>query len=749
MLRHDWGAGPFHSSWSTILSDAFSGWNVAGIGSPSLYPDAYIISLPIALLTAVGGNHVALVVTLLAIGALAAFGGRALAKDAGGGTAVCCAASILCVFNPWTYTELVAGHVFMLLAYAASIWLFRELLRPAPRSAVVILAAILTLQQLQFFVVTTVALIVFGAVRRNWVPLGIISLMWMPIAIAVISDIRPALDAVPLVVSWERQQSVAPLDAVGVTGYFAGYARGFALLGAIPMVYTFVLFVVAFIVLMNRRVLVVGVGTMIALVIAMGLRGPLLPQMEWLSLHFRGAVLYRELFDILAYVVIGYCALAVWLCSRYRVLSWSWLAALLVLPIPWITSPPSHYWLTANALPQISLKDAPAHTRFALVPAFQPMSFEGKGSGRDPNLQAFGDDVTPVNDAFATYPADAALGAYALRGDASMLAALSVSEIVERPWLKTQTEALAQQWALPLRPFRDAPRARNVMLEAAPELSLLPVPVVGTLDARLGSGNIFFGDAFGVSGTLVPAQWARLRGVTRITTPNRQTHAALGWVNARFAFAQRPELAQSLGGALTTNATAVLHLQSGRAALVYVEGSLRSTDGRTVSGSTKGYRWVTVPGGVRGVICSGLCLVAAQGDPPNAPLEPPKQQAKALSFRFVTPWLVLADAPAGAPGAVRYNTAYADGWSAYLDGSRLTHLRLDGTVNGWLIPSRGDGARLVLVEEASAAQVFCELVVICVLCWLVVFAARQEPVFRSQESQRSATHVLSVHQNEL
>jgi hypothetical protein len=700
-------------------------------------------------MTALLGNRAALFLTLLAIGAIAAFAGRALAKDAGGRGAVPIAASILCVFNPWAYTELVAGHVFMLLAYASSIWLFRELLLSRPRPVALIFAAILTLQQLQFFVVTTIALAVFGAARRKWLPLAVISLMWIPIAIALLSDTRAALESVPLVTSWEQQQSISPLDALQVTGYFAGYARSFSLFAEIPMVFTFLLFVVAFIVVMDRRVLLLGVGTMCALVLAMGLRGPLLPQMEWLIQHVRAVVLYRELFDLLAYVVVGYCALVVRLCTHYRLLGWYWLAALLLLPVPWFWSPPSHYWITSNELPPITVKGATPNTRFALVPAFQPLSYAGRGSGRDPDLQVLPNNVTPLNEAFATYPTDAALGAYVLRGDASLLGALSVSEVVQRPWLHAEIESLAQQWALPIRGFEEPRRMRTLALAPAPELSLLPTPDVGTLDARLGSGNIFFADAAGIRGSLVPPEWARLGNVIRLAAPNRQTQAAQGWVDARFAFAQRPELAQSLGGALTTNARSVLPLADAHSALLYVEGALRATDGRRISATTNGYRWVAIPAGAKGVTCSGLCLVAALGDPPRAPLEPPVHAASSLQFRLITPWLVLAGVPPGVGGALRYNTAYAQGWSAYLGGSRLTHLRLDGTVNGWLIPARSDRVRLVLVEVPSAAEAFCELIVIGVLCVLAVSLARHERVFRSQGAQRSAMPPAGAKRSEL
>jgi hypothetical protein len=232
---------------------------------------------------------------------------------------------------------------------------------------------------------------------------------------------------------------------------------------------------------------------------------------------------------------------------------------------------------------------------------------------------------------------------------------------------------------------------------------------------------VFFGDAAGVHGPSVPAAWSQLKPVESIRASNQFPSAALGWVDARLAFAQRPELAQALGGALTTSEAAVLSLHGGLSTLVFVEGVLRSTEGRVLARTTHGYRWIPLPPNVTGVTCSGLCLVAAQGHPPSVPLEPEANSALGLPFRAITPWLVIASVPGGAAGALRYNVAYDAGWRAYLDGTFLTHVRLDGAVNGWLISDRGGVRRLLMFESTAAAEVLAEIVVLVALSW---YAAR-------------------------
>lgn len=739
VLRHDWGADPFHSGWREIIAAGFGGWDPSGIGRPWVYPDAYLITPPIALLTALGGNRGALFVFLLATGALAAFGGRAAAKDAGGRGTVASATAIFCVFNPWTYTELVAGHVFMLLAYAASIWFFREMLKPSPRSSVLIGTSLLTLQQPQFLAVCTLVLLVFALKRRVWLPFAVAALAWLPIAIGLLSD-SSALNAIPFITSWEREQSITPLDALQLNGYFTGYADSFNGFFALPVLATAGLAAGSLLVV-DRRRLILWTGTAAALLIAMGLRGPLATPFTWLIHHTRLVAFYRELFDLLAFVAIGYALLAVVPCARRRVLAFAWLAIILVLPTPWLASPPARYWATAEGLPSIAVP-APTNARFVLVPAFQPMSYGGRGSGRDPDLHSLPNNVTPLNEAFSTYPSNAALGAFLIQGNTAPLQALSVATVLVRPWLRTETDALAQQWALPFHGFPPRSQAQVIALVASPELALLAMPAVGALDAHVGDGNIFFGDAAAARGPLVPMSWLRLKPVHPIVPPNEETKAARAWVDARLAFGQAPELAQSLGGALTTNSSAVLTLRGGAPALVYVSGALRSVDGRTLARGSGGYRWIEVPPSVSGVKCLGLCLVAARGDPPAVPLEPAPHVPRALTFQAITPWLVMTDLPAGPPGALRYNTSYDAHWSAYLGSLVLTHLRLDGVANGWLLPASPRPQTLILLETTAAAEVVSEVVVLLALscfaiAWLKEARATKLVVVRALRTVRS------------
>lgn len=726
-----------------MIGAGLSGWQPYGIGSPSAYPSGFLLLFPLTFAVAVLGHHGAAMLFLAAVGLIAAFGARAWALDCGCDEFAASAAAIFAVLNPWAYTKLVAGHEYMLLAYAASLWLFRELLRSAPRAVVVTAAALLTAQQLQFFFVSTLALAVHAATRRAWKPLALVLVVWLPTVAGVAMNGR-SLAAIPLLVSWEKNQSIRFTDALQLNGYFAHYADAFRGFFACATIDVFALAVVAAVLPpYSRKRTGIALATLAALLVATGTRGPLGASFAWLVEHVHAVGLFRELYDVLAFAAIGMIALAASLSARLRPAGWFWLLAALLLPVAWLRSPPARFWMWDWQIPPIAMPTTAANERFALVPAFQPMSLRGRGSGADPDAVTRLKNLTLVNEYVLSYPASAALGAFAATGDVQPLEALSVGVVVARPWLETDDTALVQQWALPFHGFPQRPMPLVRRLHPLPELSLLPVTTVGTLDANLGAGNIFFGDAARVRGALAPASWGRLRPIVPVHAPSAQTHAASGWVHAELAFAQRPELAQGLGGALTTDRAARLAVRGGLDALVDVEGVLRGDDGRIVARPTRGYRWVPIPDGVHAITCDGLCVVAAQGDPPSAPLDPPPHAARAVAFRLTFPWLVSASLPPGPAGTLRYNVAYGSGWTACLRGRPLTHLRLDVSVNGWLVPRRTHSEPLVLVEVPAAVQLGLECVaILAVAAWAAWLLFNRLRAYR-RESARSCPDASS------
>ncbi|MHB8703215.1 MAG: hypothetical protein ACYC8W_03565 [Candidatus Tyrphobacter sp.] len=701
-LRQDWSPYPFSVPARALLEAATSGWVATGIGAPAVYDTGYVLAVVLALLRFVFAPEALLVFFMLGVGLLCAFGGRAIAKHYTGDELMASAAALALTFNPWTFTELVAGHTYMLLAYGTTIWLLAETLREKPRSLVLIASLLLTAQQVQFFLVDTLVLAVLAWQKRQFVPLLIALALWVPAAIGITAE-RDSLASIPFTLSWQHDQSVPPLGALFLDGYFARYGAQFSAWRSAPMVDIALLAALGLVIEMRKRRAAVGIALLgiAALLAAMGLRGPLAFAYAWAVLHVTPVAVFRELYDLLAFTAIGY---VVFVCSlRARAVGALFLALAATLAVLWWIPPPSRWWVESARLPALEIR-APSNTRFALSPAFQPLSFEGRGNGADPDAYPRDENVTPLNEYAAKYPVDAALGAFLASGDAAELSALSVSIVIQRPWLRSRSDALAQQWALGHRVFPPQPSpARTLALRPLPELSLIAPPAIGSLDDRLGSGNVLYAD-LPVHEAFVP-----------VAASNEYVDAAKGWVDARLAFAQRPDLAQGLGGALTTNPHAWLALRADLKALVWVRGALRAQNGALVTRTTRGYTWLRLPRATLAVLCEGLCVVAAQGLPPVVPENPPPRPYRALAFSAVFPWLVRATIPPGPAGAVRYNVAYDGGWAAYAGGVALRHLRLDTTVNGWIVPRRRAATSLLVIQRVAAGQLAAEILV-----WLLL-----------------------------
>ena len=264
---------------------------------------------------------------------------------------------------------------------------------------------------------------------------------------------------------------------------------------------------------------------------------------------------------------------------RIPVLQWVWLPCGAALAIAWAFAPPARFWVPARDLPAISV-DASANTRYALMPPMQPLSFGDRGDGLDPNAVVLPHNVVPLNTVQFSFPETPALAHYAFTGDDGWLRALSVSTLIERPELHTNLDSLHMQFALPPKTFRPPGESRRVA--AAPELELTGVPPLGTLPAMPWENAVFFGDAHGVEGPGVPASWSDAAVVIAQRPSYDGVFAADGWVDVRTAFAVAPQLAQGIGGAITTNANALLPVDPALETLAYVDGSLNDANGRTL-----------------------------------------------------------------------------------------------------------------------------------------------------------------------
>ena len=717
------------------------GWDPSGMGAPIGAPSSFILLPVMTLLQTLAGPDLANLLILGGIGFVCAWSAQSCVRAFTGSTAAQIAGAVFVVFNPWVYTKLVAGHTAMLLSYGGTILLLREFVSPARNQLRMMCCGLLIAPQTQFFAVCFLPAMWYAATRGRRLTL----LTWGALAVPVIVGVmvnRSSLLATPLTLAWENSQSIQPAQALVLNGYSTEYAASFAGLAAFGMWTIFALAALgcATVVALDRKWILLPLATAAALLASFGTHAPWADLVRFAFTNVPETGLFRELYDLLGLAAAGYVALCAALARRVPPAGWIWLPASACLLAGWIARPPQTFWVPAGDVPRAPIL-SPPNTRFALFPAFQPMNFHGRGSGIDPDGYSRADNVTPLNEFFPLYPAVSALESYALDGDTRGLAALSVSCIVERPWLSSNARVIKSQVALVVsaKPARAA-RPASRCIAPLPELSLSGFPAVGTLDTNFGAGNVFFGDARNARGAGVPATWRSYGATLSVPSPKRFVDAREGWVDARLAFLTDPSLSQPFGGALTVNHNAWLGVRPGLGALVYVRGRLAAADGRTVSGTTRGYVWVAVPSDVSAVRCEGLCVVALQGSPPRLPLNPPARPASGVDFHAYTAWFAVATLPSGPATFLRYNVAYNDLWFAFLGDAALPHVRVDGIVNGWFVPARDAARPLYLIEAGALATAGAEIGATAVIVGaFLAFGLRQRRPVAVRYRQRART----------
>jgi hypothetical protein len=706
-LRHDWHFPADAQAMSTVIAEYADGWTQEGLGAPQPYPTFFPIAVLLWPLARLGVAPLALVGLMLAASiVLAAGAAMRIAQKGGASPLGAVALALLAALNPWVFTEEVAGHPYMVLGYAVVLALIAEIGRPLPRGWALATLAALSITQIEFFLITAIPLSAWFVVRRRWAPLLTMIAFAAPLAVGITAEYGTIRET-PYSLYWQERSSIALGQGLLLTGYGPGYAHAFAHVWIASLILALFALPGAFVALrapLERLVILVGV---IALFFASGTAGPTAALYRTLVLRVTESGVYRELYDMIAFVAVALVvALARSLTSRWA--AWIGVIAAAALAIPWIVSPAADAFISAPDLPRATIPMQP-NQRIALLPAFQPLSFEGKGSGTDPDAYVRDGSATPLNEWFPSFPVDVAL-AYAERdGDDRAAAALGVMQVITRPYLHENA-------ADPFAWIGSHLRLRHVRRHTEPTtpMPLLSLRSAPPTEVSVGDhpdeNAVFFGD-------LHPQ-------AIHVITPSRETiDPSQAWIDARLAVRFQPEDGNAFGGVLTTSAVP-LPIPPARAVLARTDGELDDDLGRRIATATDFLRWWPLAPDARAVICRGTCVVVLTGEPPprlasHSPDDP--HQRTALAIRQLTPWLAVATlSPAG--GTLRYNVRYDAQWAAWA-GGWLPHVRLDAAVNGWIVRPSPASREVVLVEIVAVAQALLEIVAFAVWLAVVVLAA--------------------------
>lgn len=725
-LRQDWSWNGSRSGFLLNAWYAFTGWSASGFGMAHPYLTGYAVTMALMVLVSVVGSQYALALSALTIGWLCAFGGWRLARSAGAGPVPALASAGFMVFNPWVYNEVVAGHLLMVLAFGCVALLLAEAVKPTPNRHILALLTFACVEQIQFFLICVVIVGILAMRRAEFrlaLATGVIAVS--PMVVGVVGE-HSSLSAIPYTLTWQRVQSVDPVRALLLRGYFTHYTASLPAFCVLAQWLVLALVAMgALLALRSTLGRILDVSAFAAWLLATGTKGPAAVPYSFLVTHLHMSAVYRELYDLVGLSAIAYAILAAVACRAAPFLSWLWAASTFAIAASWVIAPPSAYWIPSSVLPHVAVSAMP-NSRFALIPPFQPLRYHGRGSGIDPAAYPRFENIVPVNEVTLSYPVDAALAAYDQTRNDHALGALSVSQVIDEPWFVGDAQALRGQVALTDIPQRSRGIKTHRIRNYLPELSLSPLPSVSGVADRMGFGEALFSDVSGLRGPGVPRSWAMYPRIHPIKPSDKRLLAENGWVDVRQAFAVEPQLAQGIGGVYTRSARAVLSIRGGTEALVYVNGVLRDSRGSPLFLSRGGYQWIRLPRALRGVRCSGECVVAATGRVPQlSPAARRPLRNRPVAFSLPLPWLAFATIPPSRMSRMlRYNVRFDGAWTAFNERTVLPHFRIDGTANAWIMPPHRRVWSIWLIQWLAAVEFAMQMGALGFGVWLAAAALR-------------------------
>ncbi|GAC1308818.1 MAG: hypothetical protein NVSMB21_14620 [Vulcanimicrobiaceae bacterium] len=706
-LRHDWfWPRSGESNFYNVLGLA-QGWSNVGIGVPNFRPTGYLVAIVLGPIIALFGPWFGFLVWCVVLGALCSLAASYVCSQFGVGGLGRTSLVTLALLNPWTYTEIVAGHHLMLIGYAGFLLLSAAMFSEDVGARGTALCCALLVHQTQYIVVATVVAAYDVVRRRSPVALATTFVLAAPFTIGIVANFR-SVEATPYTVDWIRSLALTLPSALTLTGYFTHYDAAYDGLGRVAI---WALVAVAAIGIFGnardprvRGAVVLGASTLgLTLVIANASDPLLVPFFA----RFSALQLFRDPYTMLSLVAVMLLVGAAAAIGRRRLLGVPCFVAAAVSALVWVRSPPSAMWSDLRSVPNIAVTGGRGE-RFALEPALQPLRFDGDASsGLDPDVYPRTTGAMPLNGVDFAFPEVVALSRLLCYGDTRDIRALGVSELFERPWLSSDVGALRDALAGDNRCLgRTNDVARHRIFAARPLLAMTALPPVGSLANDQRSSAVFFGDIAGLVGPSVPPQWRSFDRVEPVAAPRERTVATEDWVDTRLVYFAHPDLGQAFGGAYTEQSARGLRIPRSRWFLASVDGSLLDDTGRVLATGRGSFVWYE-RGRAGSVFCRGRCAVVATTDRvPSVPLNPSRRGDVDVPLAPLqqTSWLYVARIPASSRDRLlRFDVRFDRAWLALLGRNVLAHIRINSTINGWIVP-KTVGGDVVLIESTAALQ---------------------------------------------
>lgn len=718
-VKHDWQWPASRAAAAFQIVDAYSGWDSSGFGAPQPRMTNFIVKGLVAAVTALTSPAIGFFIFCAIVLGTVSSGAYSLARSLGAGTLLARALSIVAICNAWVYTEIVAGHMFMVLSYGATFHLVALAKQSHSLTAPQItrrcaLLMVLIMTQLQYIPLALAIIAVIGVRKRRALQIcGTSVLVLIPLIIGVIAE-RGSIKQTPLTLSWEDRQSVGVVIGAALRGYFAHYdVDAGGTLASMSWILAVTVAAYALVAVRSnagRSFVALALASLLA---ASGTNGPIAPLARFLFTNVPEAGVFRELYDLIGYVALAYCGILSIASRQSPVRAKIVVAVSLGLACSWLVTPPCRQWVDQVKVlflaPLSAETTVPPNSRIAFFPPFQPFSFFGEGSGLDPLRVAGGDGVAPLDDYIGSYPGNAALAKYGIQGSEEDLRALSVSMIVRRPGFQEVTGdhiiAMPARSRIAVEPVR---RIANYSAELDRCRDIAAAVIARPRD-RCSTGFDSQDDAR-IAESMRRANWIVAQRDALEDDPGR------GWVDARLLFRFVPEAAQSIGG-VGTRGSKLLSLRSGRTILLWTSASTVTLNGRSVHVVSNRYQWLPLTSADTALGCRNWCIVAGSvSTPPQLPIELPRPARIARGDAALKMWLPFIGTyrlVSAQQAYLRYNARFDPGWYIIENGVIVRSSRVSGVANAFRL-NAGQAAHEGLLFHLPSVLQFISAVAITI-----------------------------------
>lgn len=709
-MRQDWQWPITHGGVAAMFGNLSSPVIPAEWDAVAWLPRVNVIQPVFLLVNTFVSSVITLKIFLFTTLLMAALGAYSLARALGGVVLLSCAAMLFYVASPFVINELVAGHLWILFAYACTPFLVEALIRKRYWPAVFLWTATtsIDIHFLGFDILIAVALAVAGVVpfreQRGFV-LGLIAFIPAVVGAACASH-SVAFEGQHTIPFYEIVNSTSVTDAVRGLGYMAGYDRIYTQ----PLSWLLLIPFIVALWLVARRKWLALILMLTGSVIAAGVNGPLSLLEEWAFNHIVAASVFRELYDAIAIFNLG-AVVALGSAAVPSAMKWILSVAVLVSLLPGIDAGykamlPSIVTQPGELRLVQTFERSSGSSQMLALPAQIPISMRTFAGGLDPlgnMLSAHGligsEHVLPG-------PARAGIGGGTKM--AGWFALLHTSAILNRPgWRSLARFRLEPGFGEPSQPPRPPLPGSWVLtaLHAQPRLTVQPADLCVAGSYRLVARLATYSDDD--PACLEP----RLRRpVPFYPYPSR------GWVNYDSLWFLAPGASSALPEALYTTKKGISYprpkgCQIGRS---YTYDGFKLENRRWIR-FTRIMVGCHAPSAAHPTVLSGAHFT-------NTKIE--RLSARGNVAVIVSlPWLELAHVSMHGSAMVSLIAQYSSFWGAETEGRIHAgeHHLLEGFFNGWNI--RGDGRGvLLLIYWPAIPIVLSELAVAIalILCFIRV-----------------------------